>query len=515
MEFSDVDAVDQFRRTPLHYAASLHDRQAVLYLLSQGAKLDAIDQDGYNPLMLAVSPHVLSLDSTSTAPMYRTLKVATCLSFIEALLGAAAEDAKGIAASYGKISPQRDTAANDHRDGPAPMELDEEKGKDEQSNNGAVPNPNVADAADGNDDSQHPESIYHVDQHEDRTLLDRIMDQQETQLGRTPILIAFDVLFAGASLAQPSSASSNCADEPLFWVRSVLSLLVRYRQLTSAYRRYRDKDDFRGRETNQADDDLQPFPCDRDGDGRSLGDRIFQLLHTDYAQLYDDSDEHDPFSFFLDDPNLQPGLQCATGHYNFLILPQMLGGSVDIQCTRCTRLILDDLRDQACCVHTDPHCLDAIISALGYMTPTHSNRAGGTDATALAVMDTLLAGGLHVPWSHPSLSLAMMRHIIENPEVGARFYLQDTIDPCCSIVFDSSHIEPSCVLDWFDVHRFEGALDEKKEQVPMMLGLLHTVLKIWPPPPLRSNPPSMAWCGLYRTLRFLFQRLARPGTTQI
>ena len=50
----DINATDQFGSTLLHVVAqSTGDRALTEYIISQGANLDAVDQEGYTPLALA------------------------------------------------------------------------------------------------------------------------------------------------------------------------------------------------------------------------------------------------------------------------------------------------------------------------------------------------------------------------------------------------------------------------------------------------------------------------------
>ncbi|PRP78811.1 ankyrin repeat-containing protein [Planoprotostelium fungivorum] len=51
----EVDGIDPDRRTALHWAAAGGHNEIVKYLLSRGAARDPVDEDGWSPLMSAVS----------------------------------------------------------------------------------------------------------------------------------------------------------------------------------------------------------------------------------------------------------------------------------------------------------------------------------------------------------------------------------------------------------------------------------------------------------------------------
>uniref|UniRef100_UPI0037E81A57 myotrophin n=1 Tax=Semicossyphus pulcher TaxID=241346 RepID=UPI0037E81A57 len=49
----DVNRTLNGERNPLHYAADFNQKEVVLFLISKGAHVDAIDKHGYTPLICA------------------------------------------------------------------------------------------------------------------------------------------------------------------------------------------------------------------------------------------------------------------------------------------------------------------------------------------------------------------------------------------------------------------------------------------------------------------------------
>lgn len=56
-----VNAIDARGRTPLHLASSKGRADVAKFLTSNGADVDAADNDGYKPVQLATDPHMKAM----------------------------------------------------------------------------------------------------------------------------------------------------------------------------------------------------------------------------------------------------------------------------------------------------------------------------------------------------------------------------------------------------------------------------------------------------------------------